>query len=89
MALHDLGDEPFLMRNDLLRDRFNSFNEHLYKEDEEEEKNSISKSENDTTDDANITAIHICTKNDENSKQDACRNSLTCDESVTNHKYVE
>jgi hypothetical protein len=89
MALHNLGDERFLMRSDPLR--FNNFNERLYREDEEEEEeNSISKSENDTTDNANITAIHICIKNDESSKQDACRNSLKFrDESVTNHKYVE
>jgi len=85
MALQDLGNERFLMRSDPLRYNFNE----LYREDEEEEENSISKSENDTTDDTNITAIHICIKSDESSKQDACRNSLTRDESVTNHKYVK
>ncbi|RLU14923.1 hypothetical protein DMN91_012810 [Ooceraea biroi] len=88
MALHDMENERFVMRSEPVR---YSFNEYLYREeDEEEEENSNSKSGNDTTDDANITAIHVSNKSSESEpSQDVRHNSLTRDEDVASHRKVE
>lgn len=90
MASRDLEDDRSVRRND---PPF-SFNENVpekkkeREEKEEEEEDDSTKSENDTIDDANITAIHVC-KSDENTKQNACRISLIRDESITRHRYVK
>lgn len=84
MASHDLEDDRFAGRNGPPR---YSFNERVCeKEKEEKEEENSTKSENDTIDDANITAIHVCNKSDENTKQNACRISLICDESLTRRR---
>lgn len=88
MASRDLEDDRSVGRND---PPCYSFNEGIHEKEEEkkeEEEDSI-KSENDTIDNANITAIHICNKSDENTKQNACRISLIRDESLTSHRCVE
>ncbi|XP_029178325.1 protein inscuteable homolog [Nylanderia fulva] len=56
---------------------------------EEKEEDSASRSENDTIDGANITAIHVCNQSDESPKQDACQISLTCDESMVHRRTTE
>lgn len=87
MASRDLEDDRSVGRNDPPR---YSFNERVReKEEEKEEKGDSTKSENDTVDDTNITAIHICNKSDENTKQNACQISLIRDESITQHRYVK
>lgn len=85
MASHDLEND--LDRNDPPR---YSFNECMHEREEDDEKEDDStKSENDTVDNANITAIHICDKSDENTKQNACHISLIHDESITRRRYVK
>ncbi|XP_071638342.1 protein inscuteable homolog [Temnothorax longispinosus] len=85
MASRDLENDS-VGRNDPPR---YSFNERVHvkeEEKEEEEEEDSTKSENNTVDDANITAIHVCDKSDENIKQNACRISLICDESITRRR---
>lgn len=90
MAARDLEDDYFVGRNDPPRYCFNErLREKEKNEEEEEEEDSISKLENDTIDGANITAIRVCGKNDEESKQDASRISLKRDESVACSRYAE
>ncbi|XP_011063410.1 PREDICTED: protein inscuteable homolog [Acromyrmex echinatior] len=82
MASHDLEDDRSVGRND---PPHYSFNEHVReKEEKEEEEEDSTKSENDTVDDMNITAIHVC--NDENTKQNACQISLIRNESITRRR---
>lgn len=83
MASHDLEDDRSVERND---PPHYSFNECVCEKEEKEEEDST-KSENDTVDDMNITAIHVC--NDENTKQNACQISLIRDKSITRRRYVE
>ena len=89
MASHDLEDDRSGGRND---PPHYSFNKHVREKEEEEEEveeeeeENSTKSENDTVDDMNITAIHVC--NDENTKQNACQISLIRDESIR-RRYVE
>lgn len=83
MASHDLEDDRSVERND---PPHYSFNECVCEKEEKEEEDST-KSENDTVDDMNITAIHVC--NDKNTKQNACQISLIRDKSITRRRYVE
>jgi len=90
MAARDLEDDHFAGRNDLPR---YSFNEHLREKredgEEEKEEDSISKSENDTIDGVDVTAIRVCDKSGEKSKQDASRISLIRDGSVACSRYTK
>lgn len=79
MALHDLQND----RSHYI------FKESLRENENEEEENSTSKSENDTIDGANITAIRVSNKSDESPKQDVCQISLTHEESIVHHRYAE
>ncbi|XP_012535113.1 protein inscuteable homolog [Monomorium pharaonis] len=85
MAVHDLEDDHFAGRNDPPR---YSLNECKKEEPKEEEEENSTKSENDTVDNANITAIHVCNKSDENIKQNECRISLIRDESLTRRRMT-
>lgn len=86
MASRDLEDDRPARRNDPPR---YSFNERVCKKEEEkEEEENSTKSENDTIDDTNITAIHVCNKSDENTKQNACQISLIRDESITRRRMT-
>lgn len=87
MASRDLEDDRFGGRND---PPHYSVDECVREKEKEKEKEEDStKSENDTINDANITAIYVCNKSDENTKQNACRISLICDESITCRRYVK
>lgn len=87
MASRDMEDDRPVGRNDPPR---YSFDEHVHeKKEEKEEQEDSTNSENDTIDDANITAIHVCSKTDENIKQNACRTSLIHNESITRRRYVK
>ncbi|KAL0109917.1 hypothetical protein PUN28_013513 [Cardiocondyla obscurior] len=85
MASHDLEDGCSVERND---SPGYSFDERVSDKKEEKEEEDSTKSENDTADDINITAIHICNKSDENIKQNACRVSTICDENITYHRMA-
>ncbi|KAM0734359.1 Protein inscuteable-like protein [Formica fusca] len=79
MALHDLQNDR----------SHHIFKESLRENENEEEENSTSKSENDTIDGANITAIRVSNKSDESPKQDVCQISLTHEESIVHHRMAE
>lgn len=83
MAARDLEDDHLAGRNDPPRYYFNEENE------EEEEEEDSTKSENDTIDGANITAIRVCDKSEEKPKQEASRISLIHDESVARSRYAK
>lgn len=85
MASRDLENDHFIEKN---KPSHHIFNESLC-EKENEEEDSNSKSENDTIDGENITAIRVSSKSDESSKQDVCQISLTHEESIVHHRYVE
>lgn len=85
MASRDLENDRFIEKNE---PSYHIFNESL-REKENEEEDSNSKSENDTIDGENITAIRVSNKSDESSKQDVCQISLTHEESIVHHRYVE
>ncbi|KAL6256826.1 hypothetical protein P5V15_011765 [Pogonomyrmex californicus] len=84
MASRDLEDDHSAKRYDPSR---YSFNERIREKEEEEEEN-LTKSENDTVDNANVTAIHVCNKSDGNIKQNVCQISLIHDKSVTHHRMT-
>ncbi|KAL6428048.1 hypothetical protein ACFW04_008434 [Cataglyphis niger] len=85
MASRDLENDRFIEKNE---PSHHIFNESLRKKENEEE-DSNSKSENDTIDGENITAIRVSNKNDESSKQDMCQISLTHEESIVHHRISE
>ncbi|GAB1867441.1 Protein inscuteable homologue C-terminal domain-containing protein [Camponotus japonicus] len=88
MASHDLENDRFIEQNEPLHC---SFNERLREKEneEEEEEDSTNKSENDTIDGANITAIRVCNDSEENPKQDVRQISLTGEESIVHCRMAE
>ncbi|XP_072762315.1 protein inscuteable homolog [Anoplolepis gracilipes] len=89
MASRDLENDRFIEKNEPVHHSFNERHRERENEEEEEEKvDFTNKSENDTIDGANITAIHVCNKSNrgDSPEQDACQISLTQEESIIHRR---